>query len=246
MTAPALPSPFTLVARDSVGSTNDEAVALAAEGARHGTIVWAHEQTAGRGRRGRQWHSPRGNLYASVILRTGRPPAASAQAGFVAAVALRDALADLAPRLLFQCKWPNDILCNGRKIAGLLLESAGEGTVVLGVGVNVSTSPDPALHPATCLLAEGCGAEPAEVLSAFAEELGRWYDIWDRLGFAPVREAWLERAHPVGTPVTVRLGAQGEMRGSFADLDADGALLLDQGDGGRRRVLAGDVFFPAA
>ncbi len=246
MTTPALPSPYSLATLDSVDSTNDEAARRAAAGAPHGTVVWARQQTAGRGRRGRGWHSPPGNLHCSILLRTDRPPVQAAQVGFVAAVALAEALETLAPRAAFGCKWPNDVLCNGRKIAGLLLESAGEGAVVLGVGVDVGVRPHHTSFPATCLRAEGSAAEPAEVLAAFVDRFATWYDTWDGAGLAPVRAAWLHRAHGLGAPVTVRLGEGRELRGIFADLDADGAMLLDQDGGERRRVLAGEVFFPGA
>src|SRR5512146_93191 len=141
--APTLPEGFRLHRYKTLGSTNDEAKALARAGAPDGTIVWAGEQTAGRGRRGRVWRSPPGNLYVSVVLRPDATPARAAQLGFVAALGLGDALRRLAgPALNLRYKWPNDVLANGRKLAGILLESETSTKVrvdfvVLGLGVNI-------------------------------------------------------------------------------------------------------------
>ncbi|MBY0429732.1 MAG: biotin--[acetyl-CoA-carboxylase] ligase [Rhodospirillales bacterium] len=239
---PALPAPFQLIMLDSVGSTNDELRLLAQRGAAHGTVVWAAEQNAGRGRRGRQWISPRGNLHCSFLLRPGRPLAEAAQLSFVAAVALVDALGSFDSRRRFACKWPNDVLADDSKIAGMLLEAAGEGEIILGVGVNILAAPDPALYPATALSVGGVTAEAGAVLAVFCERLAVFYQLWDEQGFGPVRTAWLDRAKGRGKPVMVRQ-ENGRLAGTFIDLDGDGALLLELPGGERRRVLAGDVFF---
>lgn len=244
--APALAAPFSLVALDVVDSTNDEARRLAGQGYGHGTVVCAQEQTAGRGRRGREWLSPRGNLHVSFLIDAQKPLAQAAQLGFVAALALAEALAALAPQARFQCKWPNDVWCDGRKIAGMLLESAGQGDlVVLGVGVDVAEAPDPALFPAVALRDVGCTADAGQVLAAFCAMLAPWLSVWSRDGFAAIRSAWLARARGLGEPVAVRLEHQ-TLTGTFAGLDDDGGLLLELPDGVHRRVLAGDVFFPGA
>ena len=140
MTA-GLPPPFSLVAVDRIDSTNDEARRLVAQGAGHGTVIWAKEQTAGRGRRGRAWVSPPVNIHCSIVLHPGPSLAHAPQLTFVAAVALRDALAEFLPSAPFQCKWPNDLLVAGRKVAGMLLEVAGPW-IILGVGVNVAHTPN--------------------------------------------------------------------------------------------------------
>lgn len=244
--APELGPPFSLVALDAVDSTNDEAKRLAQQGRGHGTTVWALEQSAGRGRRGRAWISPRGNLHVSFLLDTGRPLAQAAQLGFAAAVALCEALAPLAPALRFQCKWPNDVWCDGRKIAGMLLEPAGRGDLmVLGIGVDVVAAPDPALFPAICLKDAGADTDAAQVLEALCRRLAPWLDVWAGEGFAPVRTAWLGWARGLGDPIEARLERE-SLHGTFAGLDEDGALLLELPDGARRRILAGDVFFPDA
>ena len=239
-----LAAPFKLEQRDKIDSTNDEARRLAAAGFGHGTVVSAVEQSAGRGRRGRSWMSPPGNLHCSILLDRGDDPTAVAQLTFVAAVSLRDALADLAITIDFRVKWPNDILCAGAKIAGMLLELSND-LIILGVGVNVVAHPETALYPATSLSKTGSGATADDVLAGFCDRLGHWYGVWREEGFAPIREAWLEVAVGVGMPVTARLADETVLTGRFAGLAADGALELADETNQIRRVLAGDVFFNA-
>ncbi|MBF0332155.1 MAG: biotin--[acetyl-CoA-carboxylase] ligase [Alphaproteobacteria bacterium] len=240
--APALPAGFTLVALDSVGSTNDEARRLALGGAGHFTVVTAALQTAGRGRRGRAWVSPRGNLHCSLIVAPGRPLAEAAQLSFVAGLSLAEALAGLIEAQV-ACKWPNDVLVDGRKVAGMLLETVErDDLLVLGVGVDVREAPEQALHSAASLAEYGFQGGAFEVLSAFCDRFAVWFGRWAAEGFAPVREAWLERAAGLGATAEIRLPGE-TLSGLFAGLDGQGALLLDPPNGERRRVLAGDVFF---
>ncbi|HEX3523835.1 MAG TPA: biotin--[acetyl-CoA-carboxylase] ligase [Stellaceae bacterium] len=245
MTRPQLrlPTGYRLIACDSIGSTNDEAKRLAREGAAEGTLLWALEQTAGRGRRGRIWVSPQGNLYASLILRPDCPASRAAQLGFVAALAIGGALG--APGVSF--KWPNDVLVNGRKVAGVLLEAEMIGRhrpsfVVVGVGVNLATAPQDTEFPATSLLQEGWATVPPRVmLEGFVEHFQMWEMRWRMEGFAPVRAAWLAAAASArGEPIRVRLEAA-SLHGRFLDMDEDGALLLEAA-GERRHVSAGEVF----
>ena len=235
------------------GSTNDEAKRLAAEGAADGTVIWADSQSAGRGRRGRAWQSPPGNLYVSIVLRPGLPLAQLGQVGFAAALAVAETVTTLLPTsAVVQCKWPNDVLIDGRKTAGLLLEtdSLGDGTaawLVLGVGINVASHPVDTEFPATSLAAQGATAEVATVLGRFAERFADWYETWRGAGFAPLRAAWLGRAAGLGGAIRVRLENR-SLDGVFSGLDEDGALLL-HGAGQRageaaQRITAGDVFFP--
>jgi BirA family biotin operon repressor/biotin-[acetyl-CoA-carboxylase] ligase len=244
---PRLPASHRLVFCETVGSTSDEAKRLAREGASEGTMIWALEQTAGRGRRGRPWVSPRGNLYASLILRPACPPDRAAQLGFAAALAVGDALRQLAPELGgLACKWPNDVLVNGRKIAGILLESeVGEheniAFLVVGVGVNLVSAPVGAEFPAISVAGAGCRPpEPAAALEAFAHHFDRWAQCWRAEGFDPLRTAWRARAVGFGEPIRVRLETV-TLQGRFADIDQQGVLLLDTPDG-RRHISAGDVF----
>ena len=248
---PSLPDGFRLLHFPTIGSTNDEAKALARTGAPEGTLVWADEQTAGRGRRGRAWLSPPGNLYMSLIQRPGGPPSQAAQLGFVAALGLGDALLELTgPGLRLSYKWPNDLLADSRKLAGILLESeTGTGErvdfVVIGAGTNLASKPGNVEFPATSLAEQGFDrVTPALLLDAFVRHFATWAERWRTAGFAPIREAWLARGSGVGEDIRVRL-ERSTLTGRFHDLDQDGALLLDapadQG-GGRRRIAAGDIF----
>jgi BirA family biotin operon repressor/biotin-[acetyl-CoA-carboxylase] ligase len=252
---PALDPFYRLVHLGETASTNDDARRLAAEGAPDGTLVWADRQTAGRGRRGRRWESPPGNLYMSLLLRPDAPLAQAGQIGFLAAVAIAEMASGLLPGRAVACKWPNDVLIDGKKAAGLLLESeaAGDGMrsggkidwLVLGLGVNVASHPKGVGFPATSLAAQGAGAEVATVMARVANGFAAWYRRWRAEGFAPVREAWLARAAGLGGPVRVRFETRTE-EGLFSGLDAEGALLLDRPGAAPLRVTAGDLFFPAA
>lgn len=228
----------------SVVSTNDEAKRLAAADAPEGTWVVAEEQTGGRGRRGRAWTSPPGNLYASLLLRPPGPARALTALSFVAAVAVGEALLTLSGTLPVAYKWPNDVLVGGRKVAGILLESGGTPIwVVVGIGLNVAHHPDDLQRPATSLAAAGLQVSVDTAMAALGRALENTYLRWRELGFEPVRQAWLARAVGLGEPIVVRLPDR-ELRGRFAALDHDGALLLDQADGQRLRIDAGDVFLP--
>ncbi len=246
-TGPRLPDGYRLLRYDSMGSTNDEAKTLARAGAPDGTLVWAGEQTAGRGRRGRFWASPPGNLYLSLIMRPEVVPARAAQLGFVAALALADRIGELCgPALDIGCKWPNDILASGRKLAGILLESeiTNHGAidfVVIGSGANLSSHPSDVEYPATSLAEHGfSGIGPEQLLPAYVRRFDFWARLWREHGFAPIREGWLARASGLGEEIRVRLeGAT--LFGRFLDLDGDGSLLLGTAEG-RRRIAAGELF----
>jgi BirA family transcriptional regulator, biotin operon repressor / biotin---[acetyl-CoA-carboxylase] ligase len=247
MTAPPrLPPFYRLVAFDAIDSTNEEARRRAREGAAEGLLVWAKEQSAGRGRRGRSFASPRGNLYMSVLLRPTRLAVEAAQLSFAGALAVGDAAAALLPDAARLCyKWPNDVLIDGRKLSGVLLESqaAGEGRLdwlVLGMGVNLASYPEGLEFPAISLKAAGADISVETLLTAVAERFLFWYERWQAAGFAPLRAAWLSRAQGLGGAIRVRLQA-GELLGRFAGLDQEGALLLEDA-GGRRRIAAGDIF----
>lgn len=236
--APVLPDGWRLVALQSVGSTNDEAGRLADGGAPEGTVVWAREQQGGRGRRGRAWASPPGNLYSSTVLRPDCPAARAAELGFVAALAVGDLVpSGRAVRL----KWPNDVLVDGGKIAGILLESAISQSghvqhVIAGIGINVSFAPQlPDMrYPGAAL-----GGTVEAALEALTAGLAARLAQWRRDGFESIRTAWLAQAGPLGATVDVRLG-DGLASGRFAGLDLDGALLLDTADG-PRRIVSGEL-----
>jgi len=209
------------------GSTNDDVAALARDGAREGLWLRAGRQTGGKGRQGRAWHSPAGNFHASTLvrLRPGDPPAPTL--ALVAAVALHEAVRRHAPAA--RIKWPNDLLVEGAKLAGILLERQGEA-VIVGFGVNLANPPEGAAGLGAAVSPDGLAKRLAACFEA-------WLERWRGEGLAPVRAAWLAAAHPIGTALVT-----GEARGLFDGLDESGALRLRLAGGGLRIVHAGDVF----
>jgi BirA family biotin operon repressor/biotin-[acetyl-CoA-carboxylase] ligase len=244
--APPLHAFYRVVALDEVASTNDEALTRARAGAPKGTLVIARRQSAGRGRRGRTWDSPEGNLHLSLILRPAAGIAAAVAAGFAAALAVRGAIVrGLPPGRRVELKWPNDVLIDGAKAAGILIEAA-DGALVLGVGINIARHPEGTPYPATSIHgAGGCGTLD-DVLSAFCATFKARWDTFLRDGFAPLRQEWLANARGLGETVTVDVEGT-RLTGVFGDIAEDGALILDRGAAGVKRITAGDVSFaPAA
>lgn len=246
----ALPSGFRLWALDSIDSTNDEALRRIAAGAgRHGDVIVARSQTAGRGRRGRSWQSPPGNLHLTLLV---CPPAGArvGELAFVSAVAAGEAVAGIVPPAAeLRYKWPNDLLLGGRKLAGLLIEAGGtdkDPALAIGIGINVASAPESTEFPATSLRQAGCDVPADALVGPLCRAFAAWYDRWLAEGFAPVRTAWLARAHGVGGPIEARLPDASVHRGIFLGLDGNGALMLESGDGAVRTIAAGDVFFAAA
>jgi BirA family biotin operon repressor/biotin-[acetyl-CoA-carboxylase] ligase len=236
------------IAYETLGSTNAEALALARAGERAPFWVSAQSQSAGRGRRGRSWVSEPGNLYASLLLFDPAPAERVAQLSFVAALAVRDAIAQAAPALTsrLSLKWPNDVLLGGEKVAGILIEGEvvrGQPvTAVVGIGINCVSHPSEAAFPATDLRAQGGDATPQSLMRHVAATTLTRLAQWDRgEGFARIRGDWLAVAPKVGEPIRVSDG-NGERTGQFAGLDAGGRLLLDLADGKRQEIAAGDVF----
>jgi BirA family biotin operon repressor/biotin-[acetyl-CoA-carboxylase] ligase len=243
---------WSLQVFDSLDSTNEEVRRQAETGAAEGLAVLAKQQTAGRGRRGREWDSPPGNLFLSLLLRPRTSPAQAATLSFLTTVALLDAIDLAAPAqgTILTCKWPNDVLVNGAKVAGILLESrtapdGSLGWVTVGIGVNLVWHPPheqrATPYPVTDLSRHGIATTPEEFAQWLLARYGYWYGRWQAEGFAPVRSAWLSRAQGIGRPVVVRLPDR-EMHGTFMALDDSGALLLELPDGRRQTVTAGDVF----
>ena len=242
---PALPRGFRLIAFDSVGSTNDEAKRFANNGAGEGLVVSAREQLSGRGRLGRNWASPPGNLYASFVLRPAVPLRRAAELAFIAAVAAHDMARAIAPAHDVRCKWPNDLLVDGRKIAGILAEAAARPNgdtdfVVLGCGINVAHHPAESRWPATSFAALGAGASTGDVLLTLADALARWMTIWRNDGFDAIRAAWSQRSFELGRPMALDLG-QSKVAGGFAGIDSSGGLLLDLAGGRRETISYGEV-----
>jgi BirA family biotin operon repressor/biotin-[acetyl-CoA-carboxylase] ligase len=230
---------FHIQHHERIGSTNDEARRLAAAGAPHGTVVHADEQAAGRGRFGRTWFSPPGNLYLSVLLRLGLAPDRSSELSFVTALTVADAVDALLPKQTRSTlKWPNDVLVNDGKIAGILVESA-EGAHIIGIGVNVLEAPHNAPYKTATLVAAGGIATVDGARDILLDSLAKHLEAWTEHGFDPIRTAWLARAHPIGTMLRASIGGRSE-EGLFAGLDESGAMLLDTPEG-RRRIVAAEV-----
>ena len=245
-----LPDFFTLVERDRVSSTNDVARELAAEGAPEGTLVTARQQTTGRGRRGKPWSSPEGNLFMSLVLRPDCVPTQAVQLGFVAGVALWDAICDIDhPGIPLKLKWPNDVLLDGCKVSGILLESAMApgGTldwVVVGIGVNTRHHPENADWPAADLGNTRDRPGPRDLLPSLAHYLIDYYQVWQTDGFGAIRSLWLEESYFLpGDRISIGRG-EGAVAGQFETIDESGALIMRL-DGGERRVLSYGEIFPA-
>ena len=229
------------LAFSELDSTNAEARRRAEAGARGPLWIRADRQSAGRGRRGRSWVSEAGNLHATLLFAPGRGMRERPQLSFVAALALHDAVARLVGESAgLRCKWPNDLLADGRKLAGILLEGEADWLAV-GFGLNLVHHPRGLDQPATSLSrAFGVTVTAETAWAALAESFSRRYVSWERSGFGPVREAWKARARGLGEVVSIHLAVR-TITGRMRDLDADGALLLERPDGTLERVTAGDV-----
>ncbi len=234
--------------RDAVDSTNTAALNRARSGDRGHLWVTARLQTGGRGRSGRHWVSEPGNLYASLLLIDPAPVDHLAELALVAAVALARAVETTAKlNRPVHLKWPNDLLVDGRKISGILLESAklsdGGTAVVIGFGVNVGHHPDRADYLTSSLMELGGIDDPETLFAALAMAVGEALSAWARgAGFADIRNDWLARAVGLGEPIRVRLNDR-VRSGRFADLDMKGRLVLEEAHGKRTVISAGDVFF---
>lgn len=240
---------FRAIWFDALASTNDEAMALAQAREPSGLWVVAGEQTQGRGRQGRQWSSPRGNFYGSVLLVEPCAPRFAPQLGFVAGVSLLEALRHVAPGAALALKWPNDVLCDGAKLAGILVEGATRaGNVfacVIGFGVNCIAAPEGLAYRATSLDAVGARCEPSALLAGLSDALARNLDLWrGGEGFSAIRHAWLGGAYGLGRPMEARTN-NGAVQGVFETIDQDGRLVLASVSG-RVTVEAADVFPIAA
>lgn len=231
---------------DQLDSTNSEALRLARDGDRGPLWIVAREQTAGRGRRGRQWHSAPGNLAASFLFAERVTPQAAATLGFAASLAVCNVCTELAPGIDFAVKWPNDVLADGKKVAGILLESEAQGddlAIVTGFGLNLAQAPDGTAFPAMALAQLGVSASPQAAFSRLSDAYCDMLEIWQSGGgFDVVRARWLDRAQGLGKPVSIRVGRRVET-GTFETLDAQGRLMLRRADGGLATISAGDVFF---
>lgn len=214
---------------------------MASDGVPEGTWLRADRQSAGRGRGGRAWESAAGNLLCSGLVRLmpADPPASGL--GLVAGLAAHDALADHAGAAALLIKWPNDIIANGAKLCGILLERRDDA-VAVGFGVNVAEAPAIAGRATTCLAALAPVPELDVLWEALASAFERRLAQWRTAGLAPIIADWSLRAHPAGTPIEVH-EPDGSLRaGAFEGLSTDGGLIIALADGRRHVMHAGDVF----
>lgn len=246
---------------DRLASTNTEALERARSGEAGPLWVVASQQEAGRGRRGNVWISPPGNLAASVLWPVhGIAPETIATLGFVAGLALAQALCDVCPSAetmpnpaaerRFRLKWPNDVLAGGGKLAGILLESetlpGGRRALVIGFGVNVVAAPEGLAYPATSLSALGSTVPAAELFERLTDRLAQAARIWNQgRNFSAIRERWLGFAAGLGERVAVRMDGE-TATGLFEGIDEGGRLVILAPDGARRTVTAGEVHFGTA
>ena len=239
-----------VVLHDTIDSTNEEARRRFEAGCGRPVWIAARRQTSGRGRQGRPWQSQSGNLAATLLFDYPGGPAECARLSFAIALAVAETIDALAPGCDVALKWPNDVLLAGGKVSGILLESFGaqrNGTtpLAIGIGLNLASHPpmvDGAWRPTSVAAVTGSGPDVEAALATLTTATARWIDTTLMHGFAPVRAAWLARAARLGETIHVRL-PHSEHTGRFADVDADGALVLEE-PSGQRRIAAADVFFP--
>ncbi len=233
------------IAYDTLGSTNAEALALARAGERGPLWITAKNQSAGRGRRGNVWVSAPGNLFATLLLTEPSAPPHAPQLSFVAALALRDAVSDVALQFgpALKVKWPNDLLLGGKKLAGILIEGDSEPgfSVAIGVGANCVSHPAETARPATDLGAAGAAVNSEQLFTALTLTMTKRLAQWERgHGFASIRADWLKCAAGLGEDIRVRLPER-ELAGRFEGLDEAGRLLV-LGQDGVTAITAGEVF----
>jgi len=219
-------------------------MAHARSGEGEGFWLRAERQISGRGRQGRSWDSVTGNLFASTLVRLGDGDPPPASLALVVSLALYDAVAAFLPevaRASLALKWPNDLMLDGGKLSGILLEREGNA-VVIGVGVNLARHPEGLDRPVTSLANHMMAPSPDIFLRELAERFAEWLAKWREPGLGAIRDQWLLRAHPPGSALTVHDPAGRALEGVFDGLEADGALRLRLADGSVHVMHAGDVF----
>ncbi|MDP3174016.1 MAG: biotin--[acetyl-CoA-carboxylase] ligase [Phenylobacterium sp.] len=237
-------------AYEELASTNAEARRRAETGDSGPVWITAARQTAGRGRRGRDWSTGEGNLAATLLMPCAKPPAEAAQISFVAALAAHDLAQACLGVGAASLKWPNDLMIHDRKAAGVLVESGQSASglwLAVGIGVNLARYPTDVERPATAFAEHMAGHAPAPLaaLEVLANAFERWREIWEAQGFPAIANAWTARAHGLGKSCEARLH-DSIVAGIAEGLDDDGALRLRLPDGGLTRITAGDVFFGRA
>ncbi len=243
----AVPDGYDLRCFEEIDSTNEEALRLARGGLTRPTWIWAERQTAGRGRRGRVWVSQTENLFCTLALPVDRPPAVAAQLSFLSALAVRRLIETHSSASTVKMKWPNDVLLEGKKVSGILLESVTGGSdrpslVAVGVGVNLMSCPSGTDFPATALASVCDPPSPRRAMEELMRHFDDWLGIWMTRGFEPIRYAWLSAAQGLGREIEVRLPGR-TLTGIFDTISETGELVLIDSDGEKTEIAAGDVFF---
>ncbi|BFM15426.1 biotin--[acetyl-CoA-carboxylase] ligase [Maricurvus nonylphenolicus] len=243
-----VPQGFRLFAFDEIDSTNTEAKRRADEGCVNKSVFWATTQSKGRGRKTRSWISDEGNLFVSVLVKDMAPAEKLANLSVIAAIAIGETIADLAPADCdIKYKWPNDVLINGRKVVGILLESGiykESHWVVLGTGVNVSSNPPDSeiMYPAANLKRCGIDVEVADLLSHYLDKLDGYLAQWQTQGVAELIKIWRARMAGLGQRIHVQLTEDERVSGIFKELSDEGILILQTDSGQEQEVFSGDVF----
>ena len=231
---------------ESVGSTSADLMQDALRGVEGPLWLVADEQVDGKGRRGRHWNSPKGNLYSSLLLSDPAPSEKVAQLSFVVALALRDAVLAAAAGTSAQVelKWPNDLIINGKKCAGLLLEGGIRGQsrfVVIGIGTNVLSHPDKTNHPASNLHEQGFATSAEHLFPYLSDAMAQRIEMWAQgHGFAQIREDWLKNAFLMGEEMRINTSTESFVA-RLDGIDPDGNLIVDHA-GRPRTITAGEIF----
>lgn len=244
---------YNLLIFDEIDSTNSEAIRLAKARVSGDFIIWAENQTAGRGQYGRSWESGAGNLHMSFLLNRNIHITLQPQLSFVTAVALHDTISHFAKEsavnLNIGLKWPNDVLINGDKVAGILLESLrahDRNYLIVGVGVNIASTPESVTKPVTSLVAGGIKVqESSYFLDVFVNYFDKHFLQWERYGFIKTRKLWLSRAVNINQAITVDNGID-RISGIFKDIDLNGNMKVELASGQVCSFGAGDVLFEKA
>lgn len=243
---------YQFVYYESIDSTNSEAKRLCHQGSPEGTVVIAKTQTTGRGRLGRRWISPTGNLYFTMLLKPQVPIEVLSQLSLVAGIALARVVQHyIAGRAIISLKWPNDVLINQQKVAGILVETDIDSYLVqetpcyLGIGVNIQSAPELTVYPATSLKdIAGLMPQSQEFLQYYVNNFNALYIIWQQEGFAALKDEWLSFATGLGDVVQATSSRYGQVSGQFKTITDDGGLLLIDQEGNNHIISSSEVTFP--
>ena len=243
---------YQFVYYDSIDSTNSEAKRLHHQGSPEGTVVVARTQTAGRGRLGRRWISPPGNLYFTILLKPQVPIEVLSQLSLVAGLALVKVIQRYVNNgAIIALKWPNDVLINQQKVAGILVETdiesyLNQGTpCYLGIGVNMHSAPDLTVYPASSIQEIVGSLPPSEdFLQYYVANFNAWYNIWQQEGFGALKDEWLSVASGLGEMAQAISGRHGQISGQFKTITDEGGLLLVDEEGNNHIISSSEVTFP--